>query len=102
MCDSFDTKTAVNELASLVSAANIYLQSNDGVKLPLVLQVSRYIFKTLSAFGVYDNGNLPKVEAEGEVGVENVEESITPVMNALSNFRDQVKRRANEGPKVMF
>ena len=23
-------------------------------------------------------------------------------MNALSNFRDQVKRRANEGPKVMF
>ena len=101
MCDSFDTKTAVNELASLVSATNIYLQG-DSVKLPLVLQVSRYIFKTLSAFGVYESGSLPKVEAEGEAGVENVEESITPVMNALSNFRDQVKRRANEGPKAMF
>ena len=32
----------------------------------------------------------------------NVEDAITPVMNALSNFRDQIKRRANEGPKVMF
>ena len=23
-------------------------------------------------------------------------------MNALSNFRDQIKRRADEGPKVLF
>ena len=36
LCDSFDTPTAVNELATLVSAANTYLQT-DGVKLPLLL-----------------------------------------------------------------
>ena len=99
MCDSFDTKTAVNELASLVSATNTYLQG-EILKLPILQQVSRYIFKILSAFGVYESSDLPKVEAGGEV--ENVEESITPVMNALSNFRDQVKRRAEEGPKVLF
>jgi len=96
LCDSFDTPTAVNELSTLVSAANIYLQT-EGFKVPLVLQVSRYVFKVLSAFGVYESGDLPS-----ESGSGNVEDAITPVMNALSNFRDQVKRRAPEGHKVMF
>lgn len=36
LCNSFDTQTAVNELATLVSATNQYLQG-EGVKLPLVL-----------------------------------------------------------------
>jgi cysteinyl-tRNA synthetase len=90
LCDSFDTSSAVNELATLVSAANIYLQK-DGVKLPLVLQVSRYVFDILKVFGVYDAGDLPTVlgNAEsGEAASESVEDAITPVMNALSNFRD--------------
>lgn len=39
---------------------------------------------------------------DGSAAGGNVEDAITPVMNALSNFRDQIKRRANEGPKVMF
>ena len=104
LCDSFDTSTSVNELATLVSATNIYLQK-EGVKLPLVLQVSRYVFDILKAFGVYEAGELPSVLGNGEsgnTGSESVEDAITPVMNALSNFRDQIKRRANEGPKTMF
>ena len=100
MCDSFDTATAVNELSALVSAANIYLKT-DGFKAPLVLQVSRYIFNTLSAFGVYESGNLPSFEAEDAANV-NVEDVITPVMNALADYRDEVKRRAKDGPKAMF
>ena len=104
LCDSFDTSTAVNELATLVSATNIYLQK-EGVKLPLVLQVSRYVFDILKSFGVYEAGDLPSVLGNAESGntaSESVEDAITPVMNALSNFRDQIKRRANEGPKTMF
>lgn len=65
------------------------------------MQISHYVFDTLKAFGVYESGDLPSVEA-GEGSGENVEDAITPVMNALSNFRDQIKRKANEGPKVMF
>ena len=104
LCDSFDTSTAVNELATLVSATNSYLQK-DGVKLPLILQVSRYVFDILKVFGVYDAGDLPTVlgnTESGEAASESVEDAITPVMNALSNFRDQIKRRANEGPATMF
>ena len=72
------------------------------MKLPLVHQVSRYVFKTLAAFGVYELGDMPNVTDPSASSAGNVEDAITPVMNALSNFRDQVKRRANEGAKVMF
>jgi len=56
--------------------------------VPLVLQVSRYVFKVLSAFGVYESGDLPTIEAGGEGSQASTEDAITPVMNALSNFRD--------------
>jgi len=101
LCDSFDTPTAVNELTALVSLTNTYLLA-DGVKVPLVLQVSRYVFKVLTAFGVYESGDLPSVESGDAQSKESVEDAITPVMNALSNFRDSIKRQANEGPKAIF
>ena len=85
MCDSFDTPTAMNELSTLVSAANIYISQGQEVKAPLILQISRYIFKTLSAFGVYEPGDLPSIES---ASAGNVEDAITPLMNALTNFRD--------------
>lgn len=87
LCDSFDTSTAVNELSTLISATNMYLK-NEGLKVPLVLQVSRYVFNTLSAFGVYESGDLPNVEAGEDGSQASTEDAITPVMNALSNFRD--------------
>ena len=64
--------------------------------------MSRYVFKTLSAFGVYESGDTPSVEAADGSGSQNVEEAIAPVMNTLSTFRDSIKKRANEGAKSMF
>lgn len=84
LCDSFDTSTAVNELSNLVVITNAYLQQ-PGIKVPLVRQVSGYIFKTLKAFGVYEEDDVP-TSSEGQS--TNVEEAITPLMNALSAYRD--------------
>jgi cysteinyl-tRNA synthetase len=45
LCDSFDTPRAVNELSNLVSTTNSYLQiPASEIKVPLVRQVSRYVF----------------------------------------------------------
>ena len=47
-------------------------------------------------FGLYE-------ETEGGAGEGvNVEKTIEPIMNALMNFRDDVKTKANDGPKEMF
>jgi cysteinyl-tRNA synthetase len=67
--------------------------------LPLVRNISKYVFKTLKTFGVYEDDDMPAV-SEGQS--LNYEEVITPFMNALSKYRDQVKEKAGEGAKALF
>lgn len=100
LCDSFDTPTVINELSNLVIATNTYLDTQPGKKVPLVRMVSRYVYKILRIFGIYEDGDLPDMLG-GEEGV-NVEEAITPVMNALATFRDEIKNSAKEGPQAVF
>lgn len=100
LCDSFDTPTAVEELGKLVVIANTYLQQSN-IKIPLVRQVSGYVFKILKAFGVYEEDDVPNLaSADGQS--TNIEEAITPLMNALSLYRDQVKATADKGPKEIY
>lgn len=66
--------------------------------------MSGYIFRTLRAFGVYTNEDMPSVLGDSgeESAAVDVEASITPLMNILTEFRDKMKANANEGPKAMF
>jgi len=105
LCDSFDTPRAVNELGKLCSDASVYLQLPvDQIKVPLVKQVSGFVFKTLKAFGVYGEEDMPVVLGEGgeESSAVDVEAAITPLMNILTEFRDKMKANASEGPKTIF
>jgi cysteinyl-tRNA synthetase len=62
LCDNFDTPRAVNDLFLLVKETNKYMQQKtDQIKMPLVLQVSRYIFKIMKIFGIYKDGDFPDV-----------------------------------------
>lgn len=59
------------------------------------------MFKTLKAFGVYEEDDVPNLaSADGQS--TNVEEAITPLMNALSTYRDQIKSTADKGPKEIY
>jgi hypothetical protein len=57
------------------------------------------VFRILKIFGVYDDDVVPQV-VEGQQ--LNQEEVITPYVNAISQFRDQLKEKANEGPKEVL
>lgn len=50
-------------------------------------------------FGIYDEDVVPNVNEEESI---NREELITPFMNLISKFRDQIKEKAGEGPKELF
>jgi hypothetical protein len=51
------------------------------IKTPLLRQISKSIFKTLKAFGLYSEGEyMPMTEGANL----NIEEAITPLMNALA------------------
>jgi len=71
------------------------------IKVPLVRQVSKFVFHIMKCFGVYEEGDFPAVSGEEGTGA-SVEETITPLMNLLAKFRDQVKNNANEGGKSLF
>lgn len=65
-------------------------------------QVSKYVFKILKVFGVYDEEVVPAVDGTTEGAGQSYEESITPLMNVLSKFRDQIKEKAGEGTSSLF
>lgn len=104
LADNFDTSEAIKALSELVTATNSYLQQDRTlIKLPIARSISKYVFKILKVFGVYDEDVVPSVEAsaEGE-GQKNYEEIIGPLMDVLSKFRDQIKEKGGEGPKELF
>ena len=53
----------------------------------------------MKCFGVYDEDVVPSLS---ESTSQNYEEIVTPLMNALRKFRDDIKEKASEGPKVVF
>lgn len=62
MADNFDTPSAVNILSELITATNTYVsQDKTLIKLPLVRKVSKYVFRILKTFGVYDEDAFPAV-----------------------------------------
>lgn len=86
----------------MVTATNSYLQQERTlIKLPLVRQISKYVFKILKVFGVYDEDVVPAVDNAQE-GAASYEETIAPLMTVLSKFRDIIKDKAGEGPKELF
>lgn len=86
---------------------NTYLdQDPSKIKLPLVLQVTRFIFHILKCFGLYEEADFPSVSGGGEQSAsgnsQSYEEMITPVVNALVNYRTQVIQNAKGDGKELF
>lgn len=85
LADNFDTPEVIKVLSDLVTQTNTYLQQDQAlIKVPIVRQISKYIFKIMKVFGVYDEDVVPTI---GE-GVQSNEEVITPFMDVLMKFRD--------------
>ena len=96
LSDNFNTPKAINDLSILVNKTNAYVrQDAKDIKLPLVLQISRYVFKMLKVFGLYKEGDFPSISGEQD-------ELATELMNVLCKFRDNVKENANaDGKEIM-
>lgn len=57
----------------------------------------------MKCFGIYDDGDFPNVVGNSEeASGTSYEDTITPLMNALVKFRDDIKANAGEGPKTLF
>ena len=74
------------------------------IKIPLVREISRYIFDILKCFGVYEDGDFPQMASNDSqnLGGQSYEEAITPIVEALIKFRDDVKQSNNQDPKALY
>ena len=60
LSDNFDTPSALDHLSELVTSTNAYLQQDKKlIKIPLVNKISKYVFKMMKCFGVYDEDIVP-------------------------------------------
>ena len=107
ICDNFNTKEALNELFQLVKVMNDYLDSNpNDIKLPIVRQVTRFVFHILKCFGVYETSDYPELtggEAEASgAGGKSFEEIIGPFVDELVKYRTEVISKAKGDPSELF
>jgi len=56
----------------------------------------------MKCFGIYEDGDFPAVVESGAQGGVSYEDTITPLMNVLSKFRDDVKTLAGTDAKSLF
>ena len=105
MCDNFNTSKAINELFELVKLMNDYIGGDPkDIKLPIVRQVTRFVFHMLKCFGIYEAADYPEVtggDAEG-TGGKSIEEIIGPIVEELLKYRSEVISKAKSEPAELF
>ena len=106
LCNDFDTPEAIQQLFELVRLTNKYIsQPASEIKVPLVRQVSHFVFDILKCFGIYESGDFPQVTGLGDSSAstgKSHEDTIAPLMEALIKFRDDIKNPANQDAKSLF
>ena len=82
LCDNFSTDVVIDLLSNLVNKTNIYSQSTP--KYLVIERIRTYIQKMLKIFGLEYNNSTSTTD------------DIVPIMDLLSNYRDQVRQAASE------
>ncbi|KAF8376287.1 cars-1 [Pristionchus pacificus] len=102
LCDSVDTRTAIDKLRDLIVVGNAYIVEKEKAhKMPncvLLRDIGVYITTQLRMFGIPTSGDIGfAVESEGNNAVNgNLEETIMPYLSVLADFREKVRSIARE------
>lgn len=100
LCDNFDTPAVMLYLLELITATNAYMKNEQNLKLTILVKILNYIQFILQSFGILGDGQIG-FASQKETQVDE-EAAITPFMNVMSQFRDEIKANANGGPAEIF
>ena len=99
LCDSVDTKSALDEIRELIKASNVYISKHRTDKtLPnrmLLQNIASFITNLLKMFGaieVDDSVGFPMATGQAV----NLEETVMPYLTAFAEFRENVRKVAIE------
>ncbi|XP_033121269.1 cysteine--tRNA ligase, cytoplasmic-like [Anneissia japonica] len=100
LCDSIDTRSALEGMRILVTHCNIYMQAKQTSKqVPnrkLLEGIAKYLTRLLKVFGAISEDESIGFPIAGGSQNANVEEVVMPYLETLSQFRGQVRKIARE------
>jgi cysteinyl-tRNA synthetase len=88
LCNNFYTPGVIHDIDILISAVNTYM-SKDPIKYPLLNSIGDYIIFIYKCLGLAYEKKKPQGGEEAKN--QNVEEIVTPYVDALANFREKVR-----------
>ena len=96
LCDNFNTPGALAAMVELVTETNKYLRRpKNSPCVVLVRKAARYISSILRTFGVIPGNDDIGFKVGGDGG--DKEATVEPFVQALIDFRDQVRAAARDG-----
>ncbi|KAM4617669.1 cysteine--tRNA ligase, cytoplasmic isoform 2-T2 [Discoglossus pictus] len=100
LCDNIDTRTVMEEMRSLVSQSNSYIAARKAAKQPpnrmLLKSISAYLTDMLKVFGAIDGEEPIGFPVGGGAQNLNLEATVMPYLQVLSQFREGVRQIARE------
>ncbi|KAL8589222.1 hypothetical protein ACOMHN_017024 [Nucella lapillus] len=100
LCDSIDTRTALEHVRELVTAGNSYIglvrASKRRPNRRLLEIIATYITDLFRVFGAVPSDHTVGFPQGSGDQKTNVEETVMPYLSAFAGFRDQVRQSARE------
>ncbi|KAJ8249094.1 hypothetical protein GJAV_G00231110 [Gymnothorax javanicus] len=100
LCDNIDTRTALDEMRSLVSLSNTYMAGRKASKLTpnrmLMKSIAAYLTSMLKIFGAIEESESIGFPVAGNGQSVDLESTVMPYLKALSDFREGVRKVARE------
>ncbi|PIK48564.1 putative cysteine--tRNA ligase, cytoplasmic isoform X3 [Apostichopus japonicus] len=97
LCDSVDTKAALDAVRTAIGQCNIYIQAKRASKQPFERNIlenyASYVTNLLRIFGTIE-GDLPIGFPVAGQGQSNVEEAVMPYLKTMASFRETVRQTA--------
>ncbi|XP_005293990.1 cysteine--tRNA ligase, cytoplasmic isoform X1 [Chrysemys picta bellii] len=100
LCDNIDTRTVLEEMRSLVSQSNSYIAAKKTARqMPnrlLLESISSYLTQMLKIFGAIESDEALGFPVGGNGQNLNLESTVMPYLQVLSDFREGVRQIARE------
>ncbi|XP_028589251.2 cysteine--tRNA ligase, cytoplasmic isoform X1 [Podarcis muralis] len=100
LCDNIDTRTVLEEVRSLVSQCNSYIAAKKTARqMPnrmLLENISLYLTQMFKVFGAIESDEAIGFPVGGSAQNLNLESTVMPYLQVLSEFREGVRQIARE------
>lgn len=102
--DDFDTPKVIKTLMDLVKAVNLYMENESKTVVSLLLKnCALYMTKIFNIFGLSNTPppNIGFTSSSTANDATSSEEQLVPILNALMNFRSDVRTAGRSNPDDM-